>query len=128
MAILLNLVKKSGSGHAVTLTDTNRAPYHLSYYAIMPMSIERFTATIVKGDRVSQRPACVCVCVRACVRACVRVRAFCDTSYELFDDIYIVHAMVWMKLYFNVNNKTYFFSICNIVIVILNVEKGQKEV
>ena len=62
------------------------------------------------------------------MRAYVRVRAFCDTSYELFDDIYIVHAMVWMKLYFNVNNKTDFFIICNIVIVILNVETGQKEV
>ena len=37
-------------------------------------------------------------------------------------------AMIWMKLYFNINNKTVFFSIYNIVIVILDIERSQKAV
>ena len=60
---------QAAASEAVTLslTATNRAPYAYVY--------EWFTATIAKGDRVSQRPAVVCVFVRVCARA------YCDTSY-----------------------------------------------
>ena len=65
---------QAAASEAVTLslTATNRAPYAYFY---------EFTATIAKGDRVSQRPAVVCVFVRVCACVCVRVRAYCDTSY-----------------------------------------------